>query len=470
MCTKELASALPKGSRNDEINSMKQTVFGTDGIRGVANSFPMTPEMALQVGKALVISINHSRHPKRILIGKDTRISGYIFETALTSGICAMGAEVLLTGPLPTPAVAHLTKSMNVDAGIMISASHNDAEDNGIKFFHADGYKFDEKLEQEIEQHLFTEIDGVDSKHLGKAMRVKAPDSRYIEYAKQTVNNISLKGVKVVLDCANGAAYKIGPQVLCELGAQVIPMNVEPDGLNINRNAGVFYPQEVSKQVLKHKADLGIIVDGDADRLVMIDEKGNIIDGNASLAIIAIYKKKLGLLKDNTVVTTVMANMGFHELMAKNNIEVISTPVGDKFVSQALRENSYSLGGESSGHIMLADLSTSADGLVSALKVIQAMKKDGKSLSALNQYRAYPQVLLNFPVKSKQPIDKMEQTQKAIKKAEEKLDGNGRILVRYSGTENIARVMVEGKSASDVKTIANGVADILKEEIENAKN
>lgn len=461
---------LPINLKNGVIYSMKHSVFGTDGIRGVANTYPMTPEMAIQVGKALVVSINHTSHPKRILIGKDTRISGYIFETALTSGICAMGGEVLLTGPLPTPAVAHLTKSLNVDAGIMISASHNDAEDNGIKFFHTDGYKFDEKLEQEIEDHLFSEIEGVESKHLGKAFRVVAPDSRYIEYAKQTIDNISLKGLKVVLDCANGAAYKIGPQVLSELGAKVIPMNIEPDGQNINLNAGVFHPEAVAKKVLEEKADLGAILDGDADRLVLIDEKGDIVDGNGTLSIIAIYKKQLELLKDDTVVATVMANMGFHELMSKNKIKVVTTPVGDKFVSQALRENNYSLGGESSGHIMLSDLSTTADGIVTALKVIQAMRLSGKSLSVLNEYKAYPQVLLNFAVSSKPAIEKLNKTQKAIAEGEGELQKSGRILVRYSGTENIARVMVEGKSAKSVNKVAKNIAKVLKQEIENGKN
>lgn len=444
-------------------------IFGTDGIRGVANKFPMTPEMALQVGKALVATIDHSRHPKRILIGKDTRISGYIFETALTSGICAMGGNVLLTGPLPTPAVAHLTKSLNVDAGIMISASHNPAEDNGIKFFYNDGYKFDEKLEDDIEDHLFAEIEGAESKYLGKAFRVKAPDSRYIEYAKQTVENISLEGLKIVLDCANGAAYKIGPQVFSELGANVIAMNTNPDGLNINFKAGVFHPHLVSKRVLSEKADLGIVLDGDADRLIMIDEKGRVLDGNATLSIISIYKKEKGLLKDDTVVATVMANEAYRELMKKKGIKIIETAVGDKYVSKELRERNLSLGGESSGHIMLSDLSTAADGIVASLKVIQAMKESGKKLSRLNEYEAYPQVLINFQVKSKPPIEKLSKTQALISASQKQLDGKGRILVRYSGTENLARVMVEGKDQSKVNSISKKIADVMWREI-NEKN
>jgi len=449
---------------------MKQNIFGTDGIRGVANEFPMTPEMALQVGKALVVSIKHSRQPKKILIGKDTRVSGYIFETALTSGICAMGGDVLLTGPLPTSAVAHLTQSMNADAGIMISASHNPAEDNGIKFFTSEGYKFDKKSEQEIEDHLSSDIEGVESKHLGKAKRVTAADSRYAEYTKQTVDNMSMEGLKIVLDCANGAAYKIGPQVFGELGAQVVSMNVAPNGLNINQNAGVFYPELVAKRVLAESADLGIVLDGDADRLIMIDEKGNILDGNATLAIIAIYKKKKGLLKNDTVVSTVMANLSFCKLMEKEKIKVSLTDVGDKFVSQALREGGYSLGGESSGHIMLADLSTTADGIVAALKVIEAMRDSGKALSSLNQYQAYPQVLLNFPVSKKVSLDKLKNTQESIARGERELKDDGRVLVRYSGTENIARVMVEGKDESQVKSVAQKIADTMAKEIENEKN
>lgn len=446
---------------------MKQTVFGTDGIRGQANEFPMTPEIALQVGKSLVVAINHTRHPKRILIGKDTRISGYIFETALTSGICAMGGEVLLTGPLPTAAIAHLTKSLNVDAGIMISASHNPAEDNGIKFFYTDGYKFDEELEQEMENHLFAEIEGVESAHLGKTFRVKAPDSRYIEYAKQTVENISLKGKKIVLDCANGAAYKIGPQVFSELGAQVVPINFEPNGLNINLNGGVFYPEKVSQRVLREKADLGIVLDGDADRLIMIDEKGNILDGNATLAIIALYKKQHGILKNNTVVSTTMANMAFHELMEQNGISVTTTPVGDKYVSKALRDKNLSLGGESSGHIMLADLSTTADGIVAALKVVQAMIESKKTLSKLNLYKAYPQILINFEVARKIPIEKLKKTRGAILDGEREVGDSGRILVRYSGTENLGRVMVEGKDEKKVKKIADHISKIMIDELKN---
>lgn len=449
---------------------MKRKIFGTDGIRGKANVFPMTPEIALQVGKALVYTINHKKK-KTILIGKDTRISGYIFETALTSGICSAGADVLLTGPLPTAAVAHLTKSMGADAGIMISASHNNAEDNGIKFFSFDGYKFNSALESKIEENMRKELEGVSSEKIGKTYRVKAADSRYIEYAKQVVDNISLKGIKIVLDCSNGASYKIGPQVFNELGAEVIALNDQPNGFNINEECGVFFPEKIIKKVISEKADIGIILDGDADRLILIDEKGKVVNGIGVLSIMAPYMKKNLTLANNLVVTTVMANGAFHSLMKENSIDVLVTPVGDKYVIDEMRKTGAVLGGESSGHLMLSEFSTSADGIVVALKVLEIMSETKKSLAELlSGYKEFPQILINKKVASKPSIESLKNTSKAIKDGEKEIGQGGRILVRYSGTENIARIMVEGKNRAKVELIAESIAKILESEVKNAKN
>ncbi|MCX6809989.1 MAG: phosphoglucosamine mutase [Candidatus Berkelbacteria bacterium] len=448
---------------------MKSHIFGTDGIRSEANRYPMTPEIALQIGKALVLSIKRHSGKKKILIGKDTRLSGYIFETALTSGICSMGADVLLTGPLPTAAISHLTKSMDTDAGIMISASHNPAHDNGFKFFDSEGFKYNNHLEEKIDKIISTEIQGVKSDQLGKAYRVEDAGSRYVEFAKQTADNISLDGLRVVLDCANGAAYHVGPKAISELGAEVILMNTSPNGSNINKNAGVFYTEPIIKKVLETKADLGAILDGDADRLIIIDEKGKILDGNALLAIAAIYNKKMGILTKDTVVATVMANMGFKKLMHSEGIKVHETAVGDKYVSETLKINGYSLGGEPSGHMMFSDLTASADGIVATLKILEIMKNERKKLSELNKYKTYPQILINKIVKAKPPIEKLSKTQSAIKKGKEELRDSGQILVRYSGTEELARVMVEGQSTSQIKRIAEKIAGVMEREINSGQ-
>jgi phosphoglucosamine mutase len=419
----------------------------------------------LQVGKTLVSSIAPEKKKKTILIGKDTRISGYLYESALTSGICSMGSDVLLTGPLPTPAVSHLTKSMAADIGIMISASHNPAEDNGIKFFSSDGCKFNDDIEKKVEDHILDKKEGVGYKSIGKAYRVEDADSRYLEYVKSTIGDLSLDGIKIVLDCANGAAYKVAPLALRELKAKVVSMNTVPNGLNINLNCGVFSVEPVVKKVLSEKADLGVVLDGDADRVAIIDNKGNKVDGDALLSVAAISMQKRGILKKSTVVSTVMANLGFHELMKQHRIKVEVVPVGDKYVIDAMRKGGYNLGGEQSGHIIFSDESNCADGLITALKILEIMVCDKKKLSEIVKYKPYPQILINLPVKSKPKIEGLVETQRAIKDGEKRFRGHGRVLVRYSGTQNIVRIMVEGNDERDVKMVSLKIMKVIKKEI-----
>ncbi len=451
------------------LKSMEQKLFGTDGIRGVANKYPMTPELVLLVGKAVASVFKNSKKRSKVLIGKDTRISGYILETALTSGICSMGVDVLLVGPMPTAAIAHLTKSMGADVGIMISASHNPAEDNGIKFFCSEGFKLQEQVEKKIEGLVLN--NNIKSEHvygdaIGKAYRIEDARGRYIEYAKQTINNRSLSGLKIVLDCANGASYVVAPTIFRELGANVIVLNNKPDGLNINKNCGVFHLEHTIKAVEKEKADLGIILDGDADRVILVDEHGTVIDGDAVMAIAALDLKKKGKLYGNMIVTTVMANYGFHEFLRKNKIDAAITPVGDKYVVEALRARNLSLGGEQSGHIVFAEYGTSPDGILVALQMLEIMAEDNKPLSKLlSGFKQFPQLLVNIPVKKKVSFEKMPVVLKEIKTAEKQIQGRGRVLVRYSGTENIARVMVEGKSDKEIRSLADKISEKIKKEV-----
>ncbi len=444
-------------------------IFGTDGIRGQANTFPMTPELAMRLGKAIsrVFSAkNGLRH--RVVIGKDTRLSGYMLETALTSGLVSMGSDVLLVGPMPTPAVSHLTRSLNADAGIMISASHNPANDNGIKVFASNGYKLPDSVEGRIEALLNNDIDAahVQGEAIGKAYRVDDAKGRYIEFLKGTIGNESLAGMKVVLDCANGAAYSIAPKVFSELGADVAVLNAKPDGLNINHNCGALHPELIQRETEKSKADLGIALDGDADRVAVCDERGAYVDGDYMLAVCALELKKEGKLAKNTVVATVMSNLGFEEAMKSKGIKVVRTAVGDRHVLEEMRTNRYSLGGEQSGHLIFAEHSTTGDGILAALQLMRIMKRSGKKLSELSQLmNQYPQLLLNVKVKEKKPFEKMPAVKKAIESAEEKLGKQGRVLVRYSGTENLARIMIEGRGKAEITKLANGIAAAIKNEI-----
>ncbi|MCX6801575.1 MAG: phosphoglucosamine mutase [Candidatus Diapherotrites archaeon] len=445
-------------------------VFGTDGIRGKANTYPMTPEMALRVGKAVALYFQkkNSREKHRIVIGKDTRLSGYMLETALTSGIVSMGVDTFLVGPMPTPAISHLTKSMNCDAGIVISASHNPSEDNGIKIFDTQGFKLDEKAEAEIEAMVLSEeLNSSASPHsIGKAYRIDDAKGRYIEFAKNSAGNIPLSGLKVVLDCANGAAYHIAPDVFSELGAETTVLNDKPDGYNINKDCGALHPEVIQEAVKKQKADIGIALDGDADRVIVCDEKGNIVDGDAIMAIFASDLLKKGKLASKTIVATVMSNIGLEKAMGKLGIKIIRAQVGDKYVIDELRKGNFELGGEQSGHIIFREYSSTGDGIVCALQVARIIKETGRPLSSLAAImEKFPQILVNIEVKEKRPFEKMPAVKKAMEEAETELGKNGRILVRYSGTENKARVMVEAKDKKTVERIAEKIASEIRREV-----
>ncbi len=452
-------------------------LFGTDGIRGIANTYPMTPEMAVKIGKAAAITFRNGKERPVILIGKDPRISGYMIEYALTSGICSMGADVLLVGPMPTPAIALLTKSFAADAGIMISASHNPYEDNGIKFFDKNGFKLADEIEEKIEEVIFEELEAEDKKHghikahisgikIGKAFRIDDAAGRYVEFAKATVHNNRLTGLKVVIDCANGASYKVAPAIFRELGADVVVLNNAPDGMNINQDCGSLYPDVLKKAVLDKKADIGIAYDGDADRVIMVDEHGNDIDGDIILAIGARILAKKGKLAKKTVVATVMSNIGLEISLQEEGLTLVRTDVGDKNVVDEMRKNGYVLGGEQSGHIIFLNHSTTGDGIITSLQIASFMKEQRQSLSELTKVmKKRPQVLINLKVKHKLPIEKLSTTKGAIKDAELKLVGKGRVLVRYSGTQNLARIMIEGDNEAEINELASNIADAMENEL-----
>lgn len=447
-----------------------EKLFGTDGIRGTANSFPMTPELVVNVGKATahVFKERYGRARPKLVIGRDTRLSGCMIENALTSGILSAGADVFLAGHIPTPAIAHLTKSLNVDAGMVISASHNPAADNGIKIFGGDGYKLSDDVEEEIENYILTEkvkTEHITGSFIGNVYSVDDAKGRYIEFAKASVKGMSLQGLKVVLDCANGAAYHTAPQVFRELGAEVMALHDKPDGLNINLNCGALHPEIMMDVVKKEKANIGIALDGDADRVIVCDERGNNVDGDHIIAICAIYLKEKNILKKNCVVTTIMTNKGFDIAMDTKGIHVVKTKVGDRYVIDEMRKKGYVLGGEQSGHIIFSDYTTTGDGIISALQLLRIMKANGEKLSKLKAcMTSLPQVLINVKVKEKRDIDTLE-VKKDIRKAEEKLGKKGRVLVRYSGTENLCRVMIEGEQKKEIQKMANEIARGIKKEI-----
>ncbi len=445
-------------------------LFGTDGIRGKANAYPITPEVALQVGKAVATVFEASGSGSmRVLIGKDTRLSGYMLETALTSGLVSMGTDVFLVGPIPTPAVAHLTKSMGAAAGIMLTASHNPHEDNGIKIFGGDGYKLSDVLEAQVEQLVLA--GGIGSAHvasaqIGKAFRIDDARGRYIEFAKSMIGNRSLKGLKVVLDCANGAAYFIGPLIFKELGAQVTKVAVEPDGLNINNGCGATCPEHVGKLVRELGADVGIALDGDADRVIFCDERGQLVDGDRILAMCAIDLQAAGNLARDTLVVTTMSNLGLHEAMRRHGIGVVVTEVGDRQVIDCMRSNGYNLGGEKSGHIIFSDYATTGDGILSALQVLSLMKRRQLPLSRLADCLVeYPQRLESLRVAAKPPIVQLSRLSAVMAEAEAALGSQGRILVRYSGTENKLRILVESPDAACTERWAAVLVRTASEEI-----
>lgn len=445
-------------------------LFGTDGIRGVANEEPMTPETVVKLGRAAAYLFKTKAGRHSIVIGKDTRLHGYMLECALTSGICSMGVDVLLVGPLPTPGIAFITRSLRADAGIVISASHNPFKDNGIKFFSGEGLKLPDEMEKRMEA-LITgrEIERLRplAAEIGKAYRINDAAGRYIEFAKGTVpKGVSFQGVKVVVDCAHGATYKVAPTILNELGAVVIPVNIQPNGININDRCGSLYPDVVKKAVLEHRADIGISYDGDGDRAILVDETGAVVDGDHILAICALDLKCSGLLRSDTLVATVMSNIGLELCLREAGIRMVRVPVGDRYVLEEMLRHGYNLGGEQSGHIVFLDHNTTGDGVVTALQVLSLMVKRQERLSQLRQCMTVcPQLLVNVQVTEKPDLGSIPAIQAVISDAEAQLNGSGRVLVRYSGTESVARVMVEGTDAEQVKFLARSIAEAIEKEL-----
>jgi len=467
-------------------------LFGTDGVRGVANQEPMTSEIALKLGRAIAKVLHelnfadpggrgrvpsfsrkndeNGKHRYKILIGKDTRLSGYMLETALASGIVSMGADVLLVGPLPTPGVAFLTRSMRADAGVVISASHNPYQDNGIKFFSWDGFKLPDEVEARMEEMIAsgeTEEARPTASEIGKAFRVSDAVGRYNVFLKNSFpRHLTLEGLKIVVDCGHGAAYKVVPEVLSELGAEVLPIGVQPDGENINRRCGALYPETAREILLHEAADFAVSLDGDADRAVFIDETGEILDGDQVMAISALDMKRKGTLKGSGVVATVMSNLGLELAMRQAGLDVVRTQVGDRYVVERMLADSYNLGGEQSGHILFLDHNTTGDGGITCLQMLALMVEQHKRLSELkNVMKRLPQVLLNVTVKEKREFSEMPKVASKISQVERALGSRGRLLVRYSGTELLARIMLEGEEEGMIRAMAEEIANEIRAEI-----
>jgi phosphoglucosamine mutase len=449
-------------------------LFGTDGIRGVANVEPMTVETAMRVGRGTAYLFKgRTGHRAKIVIGKDTRLSGYMLENAIASGVCSMGVDVLLVGPLPTPGIAFITQSMRADAGVVISASHNPFQDNGIKIFSSDGFKLPDELEGRIEALISSgEIDLLrpTDQEVGKAFRVDDAKGRYIVFLKASFpKEMTLEGIKVVVDCAHGAAYKVAPLVLEELGAEVIPLGVSPDGENINKECGSLHPERIRQAVRQVGADVGIALDGDGDRAVFCDENGQTVDGDQVMTMAALDLDGQGRLNQRTVVATVMSNMGMEVALGRRGIRLIRTAVGDRYVVEEMRRGRYNLGGEQSGHIVFLDHTTTGDGIVTALQVLGRMRRTQRPLSELaSVMERYPQVLRNVWVSRKPPLEDVPGLGQRIREAEHALGGEGRILVRYSGTELALRVMVEGKDEKSIHAMAEDLAETIHREIGSA--
>ena len=450
---------------------MEKKLFGTDGVRGVANIEPMTTEMAMQLGRAAAYVFKKDggrRH--RVVIGKDTRLSGYMIENALVAGICSMGVDVLLVGPLPTPGIAFITSSMRADAGVVISASHNAYQDNGIKFFSPDGFKLPDELELEIEDlilnHKLDDLRPV-ADDVGKAYRIDDAVGRYIVYLKNTFpRELDLQGLRIVLDCAHGAGYKVAPAVLEELGAEVITIGVKPNGVNINDGCGSLHPEVMAEKVREYRADLGIALDGDADRVIFVDEKGIEVDGDHIMAICGTEMIKQGELKEKTIVATVMSNMGLDIAMQKVGGKVVRTAVGDRYVVEEMRKGGYNLGGEQSGHMIFLDHITTGDGILSALQVLAIIQRSGRKLSELAKVMtSLPQILVNVRVRKKAELADIAPIKQVIDEVEAELAGKGRVLVRYSGTEPLLRVMIEGENKQKIAEQADRVAGAVREHL-----
>jgi phosphoglucosamine mutase len=451
--------------------SIRRKLFGTDGVRGIANEEPITSETALKLGRALAYVFHGSsgRH-RKILIGKDTRLSGYMLETAIASGICSMGVDVWLVGPVPTPGIAFLTRSMRADAGVVISASHNPFQDNGIKFFSRDGCKLDDEIEAKIEDLVFDDSalahGRASNGDIGKAARIDDALGRYLVFLKTCVpRTANFDSMRIAIDCANGAGYKVGPEVLEELGAEVVSIGVDPNGININDNCGAVHLDQIREVVVRERCHVGIALDGDADRAMLIDEKGEVFDGDDVLAVMGRDMAKAGILHDNTVVATVMSNFGLEVALRDADIKLIRTEVGDPAVVREMRTNSYNLGGEQSGHVIFMDHSTTGDGLITALLMLSHMAESNRPLSELRVMKRMPQVLQNIRVKERIPLSEMPDIARLIADVEQRLGGTGRLLVRYSGTEMLARVMVEGADQAQIGALAREIGEALQRRV-----
>ncbi len=442
-------------------------LFGTDGVRGVANVFPMTAEVALQMGRALAYVFKYGPGRPRIVVGKDTRLSGYLLEYAITAGICSMGADVLLLGPMPTPGIAYITHSMRADAGVVISASHNPYQDNGIKFFKGDGFKLPDEIEAHIErlmEHPEVEETRPTATEIGQAFRIDDARGRYISFLKSTFpKELELDGLKIVVDCAHGATYRVAPEVLSELGAELIPIGVRPNGKNINHLCGATHPETMARLVTRHRADLGIAFDGDGDRCIMVDHQGNVVNGDHILGICALDMHRRRILKRRTVVATVMSNLGLETALKREGLKLVRTQVGDRYVLEAMLKGGYNLGGEQSGHVVFLNHSTTGDGILTALRTLAVMLREDKPLADLAAaIPTYPQVLVNVRVKEKKDLKTVPAARQAVAAAEAALNGKGRLLVRYSGTEPLLRIMAEGEDQAEIERLTHDLAEALK--------
>ncbi|MFP4315675.1 MAG: phosphoglucosamine mutase [Desulfovibrionales bacterium] len=445
---------------------MPKKLFGTDGLRGQVNIFPMQAEMVLRLGLAAGQYFRNGDRKHRVVIGKDTRLSGYIFETALTSGFCASGLDVFLVGPMPTPAISFLTRNMRADLGVVISASHNPFMDNGIKFFDSAGLKLPDSVEEEITQMVLSDTrwDYPSPENVGRAFKIADSPGRYIVYLKNSLpQDLSLDGIKVVLDCAHGATYRVAPLIFEELGAVVTGMGAEPDGLNINHKCGSLYPQMAANTVLETGGDIGLALDGDGDRLIVVDERGQVLDGDQIMAICALDMMSKGNLPGNTLVATVMSNMALEVFMKRHGGRLVRTPVGDRHVVEAMNRLGARFGGEQSGHLIFREYSTTGDGILAALQLIKIMIEQQKPLSELaGQLEIFPQKLVNIHVERKIPFEDVPAVSKAISQAEQRLGQKGRVLVRYSGTEPVARIMAEAEDASLVEEIVGELSGVFE--------
>jgi phosphoglucosamine mutase len=455
---------------NDMGNKMTRKLFGTDGIRGVANMDPMTGEIAMQLGRAIAHLFREVKGRHRIVVGKDTRLSGYMLETALASGICSMGGDVMLVGPLPTPGIAFITTSMRANAGVVISASHNPYHDNGIKIFSRSGFKLPDEMEHQLEGLIFS--DHLNSlrptaNEVGKAHRIDDAVGRYVVFLKNTFpNDLTLDGLRIVLDCANGAAYRVAPTVFEELGAEVLSIGVEPNGENINLDCGSLHPEVISRYVVDKGADIGMALDGDGDRIIFVDRQGIQVDGDRILAICGLHLLSEGSMKKNTLVTTVMSNMGLDRTIENAGGKVVRTQVGDRYVVEEMVRGNYNLGGEQSGHTIFLDYNTTCDGILTALQVLAIMKREERNLDELAKVmEPFPQVLYNVEIKEKKVLSEIPEIQRKVREIEKALGHSGRLLIRYSGTEPLLRIMVEGEDETKLHRFAKDLAESVKKHI-----